>query len=184
MLARFTDLQTRDVSSLLDLSGDFSVSEFAVDLDDWVAERPLARVALRDEGIVVLAMTRSDGRHLTAPTGSTVVWVGDLLVLYMGARTPWRSSMAASRGRKATRSTPPRWCARNTKKDSKRPVPASTAANRSDEAMRSVETLGPPRARSARLFRRATRTGRGLGAAGQSGGPHRLATHVDSHGPA
>lgn len=79
---RHTDLATRDLGGLLQLSGDYTVQEMAVDPGDWVADRTLADLGLRDEGIVVLGLTRSDGRYLGAPTGSTVIRAGDNLVLY------------------------------------------------------------------------------------------------------
>ncbi|MCA1676780.1 MAG: TrkA C-terminal domain-containing protein, partial [Actinobacteria bacterium] len=82
VLRRYTDLPTRDVASLLDLSGDYAVSELAVKPADWVAGRSLADLALRDEGIVVLALRRADGRHLPTPTGRTVVAAGDILTVY------------------------------------------------------------------------------------------------------
>lgn len=82
ILRDHTDLPARDLGGLLDLSGDYSVSELAVDDGDWLAGRRLADLALRDEGAVVLGVTRSDGRYLAAPTGRTVVGVGDVLVVY------------------------------------------------------------------------------------------------------
>lgn len=81
-LRRFTKLPTRDVSSLLDLDSGYAVHELAVRAEDWVANRPLRELALRDEGLVVLALTRRDGRRLAAPTGRTVVRPGDVLILY------------------------------------------------------------------------------------------------------
>lgn len=79
---RYTDLPTRDLSSLLDLSGDYAVSELAVKPTDWVVGRSLADLALRDEGVVVLALDRADGHHLGTPTGRTVVAAGDVLTVY------------------------------------------------------------------------------------------------------
>jgi hypothetical protein len=77
-----TDLPTRDLGGLLQLAGDYSVTELAVEKDDWVADRTLRDLGLRDEGVVVLGLTRSDGDYLGAPTGSTQVRPGDILVLY------------------------------------------------------------------------------------------------------
>lgn len=82
VLSRFTDLQTRDLAGLVDLPGDYAVSELGVDPGDWVAGGSLGELGLRDEGIVVLGLTRPDGTHLPAPTGATVIEVGDLLVVY------------------------------------------------------------------------------------------------------
>jgi hypothetical protein len=82
LLRRFTDLQTRDVSDLLDLDGDYSISELAVDPGDWLAGRPLASLGLRDEGVVALCIRRAGGERLPAPTGSTIVQPGDLMIVY------------------------------------------------------------------------------------------------------
>ena len=82
ILRRHTDLPARDLAGLLKLSGDYTVQELAVAADDWIAGRSLADLGLRDEGIVVLGLTRSDGHYLGAPTGNTVICPGDNLVLY------------------------------------------------------------------------------------------------------
>ena len=77
-----TDLALRDLGGLLQLAGDYSVNEMKVNAGDWVADRRLADLGLRDEGIAVLGLTRTDGEYLGAPTGSTIVRPGDILVLY------------------------------------------------------------------------------------------------------
>lgn len=79
---RHTTLGRRDLSGLLQLSGDYAVDELAVMEGDWMAGHRLADLALRDEGIVVLGITRADGRYLGAPTGETDVLPGDVLVVY------------------------------------------------------------------------------------------------------
>lgn len=85
-LRRFTDLDVRDRADLLALAGDYSVTELAVDEGDWVANRTLAELALRDEGIAVLGITRA-GEYLGTPKGDTRVRPGDSLVLYGLGRT-------------------------------------------------------------------------------------------------
>ncbi len=82
LLRRHTDLPTRDVAGLLKLADDYTVQEMQVRPDDWVAQRSLADLGLRDEGVVVLGVTRSDGRYLGVPSGSTVVRPGDNVILY------------------------------------------------------------------------------------------------------
>ncbi|HVV75902.1 MAG TPA: TrkA C-terminal domain-containing protein [Mycobacteriales bacterium] len=82
VLRRYTGLPTRDIASLLDLDGDYSVQEMAVRDGDWVANRSLGALGLRDEGLVVLAVTRPGGRRVTAPTGDTLVRNGDVMVVY------------------------------------------------------------------------------------------------------
>lgn len=82
LLHRYTDLPTRDLASLLKLSAEYAGSELAIEPGDWVAGRSLADLALRDEGVVVLGLTRVDGRYLGVPTGHTVVAAGDVLIVY------------------------------------------------------------------------------------------------------
>lgn len=82
LLRRFGDLPQRDLGSLLQLSGSYAVQELAVSPDDWLAERTLGQLALRDEGVAVLGVTRGDGRYLGAPGGGTHLHVGDILVVY------------------------------------------------------------------------------------------------------
>lgn len=82
LLERFTDIQTRDVDSLLQLSGDYSISELAVRAGDWVEGRTLGELGLRDEGVVVLGLTRKGLGFVGAPTAGTCVQAGDVLLVY------------------------------------------------------------------------------------------------------
>lgn len=82
VLHRYTDIPTRDLAGLLDLSGSYAVSELAVTEGDWLADGALGELDLRDEGVAVLGVTRCNGRYLGAPSGSTTVGPGDVLVLY------------------------------------------------------------------------------------------------------
>ena len=82
LLGRYTDLPTRDLDALLDLSGPFEVSELAVAAGDWVAGATLEDLSLRDEGVVVLGITRPDGRFVGVPAGSTRIRPDDVLVVY------------------------------------------------------------------------------------------------------
>lgn len=84
LLAR-AGIATRDHATLLDLEGDYSVSELEVEQGDWVAGRTLAELKLRDEGIAVLGVHRADGRYEGVPDGATRIAPGDQLVLYARA---------------------------------------------------------------------------------------------------
>jgi len=81
-LNRWTDLDVRDYADLLRLTGDFSVAELKVEDGDWLAEQTLGDLHLRDEGVVVLGITRTTGRWIGAPDGHTVLHAGDRLVVY------------------------------------------------------------------------------------------------------
>lgn len=82
LIERYTDLHTRDLAGLLDLSGEYAVNELAVSDSDWIVGRPLHELALREEGAVVLGVTRASGHYLGAPTGHTVLAAGDILIVY------------------------------------------------------------------------------------------------------
>lgn len=82
VLRTYTDLPTRDLGGLLQLSGSYEVSELAVDPGDWLDGRTLGELDLRDEGVAVLGVTRADGRYLGTPVNGTRVRAGDTLLLY------------------------------------------------------------------------------------------------------
>lgn len=81
-LRRWTELDVRDYAGLLHLSGEYTVTELEVQESDWLAERTLGALQLRQEGIVVLGVQRANGRYVGAPTGKTCIHAGDMLVLY------------------------------------------------------------------------------------------------------
>lgn len=81
-LRRYTELPTRDLAGLLDLAGDYTVSELSVREGDWLTGGSLGELGLRDEGVVVLGVTRRSGRYLAAPTARTHVAEGDTLIAY------------------------------------------------------------------------------------------------------
>ncbi|HEV2087224.1 MAG TPA: TrkA C-terminal domain-containing protein [Cryptosporangiaceae bacterium] len=82
VLTRLTDLDARDYAALLHLSGGYTVTEMAVHDSDWIADRTLRELELRDEGVVVLGVVRRDGRYLGAPRFDTAIRPGDTVVLY------------------------------------------------------------------------------------------------------
>jgi NhaP-type Na+/H+ and K+/H+ antiporter len=81
-LKRWTNLEVRDYSSLLHLSGDYSVSELQVKENDWIESRPLKECNLTSEGIVPLGIIRKNRKYIGAPTGDTKIYAGDTLILY------------------------------------------------------------------------------------------------------
>ncbi len=81
-LRRWTDLDTRDYVSLLNLAGQYTVREMAVQPGDVLAGKCLKDCRLPDAGITVLGITRSGGGYVGVPTGQTEVLAGDVLVLY------------------------------------------------------------------------------------------------------
>ena len=82
VLHRYTDLDVRDYTRLLHLSGEYSVREMAVCTGDWMAGQALGELRLKDEGVLVLGVVHSDGAYVGAPGKDTVINAGDTVVLY------------------------------------------------------------------------------------------------------
>jgi hypothetical protein len=81
-LKRWTDLDVRDYAHLLQLAGDYGVVEMQVESEDWLADKTLAEANLSQEGVLVLGIQRADGSYTGAPTGRTVIYPADTLILY------------------------------------------------------------------------------------------------------
>jgi hypothetical protein len=81
-LQRWSDIDVRDWSGLLQLEGGYTVAELEVEEQDWIAGRTLSELTLRDEGIVVLGVHRRRGGYLGAPDGDNVIRAGDVLTVY------------------------------------------------------------------------------------------------------
>jgi len=81
-LKRYTQLGIQDFAKLLHLAGDYQVTELQVKSGDWMAGKTLSELGLRNEGIMVLGLTRLDGRYIGAPDGGTAIDENDVLILY------------------------------------------------------------------------------------------------------
>lgn len=81
-LKRFTHLKITDYGGLLHLMGDYEISSFCVEEGHWAEHMSLKQLRLRNEGISVLGIVRSDGSYLGVPNGDAVVETDDQLVLY------------------------------------------------------------------------------------------------------
>lgn len=81
-LKRYTQLGIQDFAKLLHLAGDYQVTELQVKSGDWMAGKTLSELGLRNEGIMVLGLTRLDGRYIGAPDGGTAIDANDVLILY------------------------------------------------------------------------------------------------------
>lgn len=82
LLNRYTTLDVHDYYSLLQLSDNYRVSEINIDEGDWLADKTLDKVKLRDEGVIVLGVKRNNGDYIGAPRGQTKIYPDDTLVLY------------------------------------------------------------------------------------------------------
>jgi MFS family permease len=81
-LQRYTDLDVRDYAALLHVSGDYAVKELKAREGSWLTEASLGDLKLRDEGILVLGIIRSDGTYEGAPRKETCIRPGDTAILY------------------------------------------------------------------------------------------------------
>ncbi len=85
-LSRFlrdhTGLVHSDLHRLMHLSGDFVVAELQVKAGDWLAGRSLGHLRLRDEGVLVLGITRPGGDYLGVPDRETVIEPEQTLIVY------------------------------------------------------------------------------------------------------
>jgi hypothetical protein len=81
-LKRYTRLEAHDLLSLLNLQGDYGVTELPVKHEGWLANQRLSEVDLPAEGIIVLGVTRKDGTYIGAPDGGTKLFPEDRLILY------------------------------------------------------------------------------------------------------
>ncbi len=81
-LNKWTDLEIRDYANLLHLSGEYQVTEMEVQPQDWLADKTLGELSLRQEGIMVIGIQRSNGGYVGVPDGTTKIEEGDLLILY------------------------------------------------------------------------------------------------------
>lgn len=79
---RWTDLDVQDYAALLHVGGEYIISELHVEAGDWLADRDLRSLSLRDEGVIVLGIEQDGGIYLGAPTADTVVMANDVLLLY------------------------------------------------------------------------------------------------------
>ncbi|MFT4538019.1 MAG: hypothetical protein ACI841_001177 [Planctomycetota bacterium] len=81
-LLRYTTLEVQDYETLLQLKGDYRVSEWIVEPEDWIADKRLEDTRLRSEGLNVLGILRNDSSYEGSPRGKTLVRAGDMLIVY------------------------------------------------------------------------------------------------------
>ncbi|MEE4242909.1 MAG: TrkA C-terminal domain-containing protein [Desulfopila sp.] len=85
-LKKNTRLNVQDYANLLHLAGEYQISELHVQHSDWIANQTLAALKLREEGVVVLGITRENGDYVGVPDGRTKIQPGDILISYGRAK--------------------------------------------------------------------------------------------------
>jgi hypothetical protein len=81
-LHRWTRLEVQDYTNLLHLTDEYQVIELRVEREDWLANKKLAELDLRHEGVIVLGIHRANGEYVGAPHGQTTIYEDDTLLLY------------------------------------------------------------------------------------------------------
>lgn len=82
LIMKYSDVDVSDAASLANLSGNHVVMEVSVRSDSWLANKILGELRLRDEGIVVLGISHTDGSYMGAPIASTEIGAEDTLIVY------------------------------------------------------------------------------------------------------
>jgi len=81
-LNRWTDLEVSDYAALLRFADRYAVVELAVPPGSWLAGKSLSELSLRHEGVVVLGISRADGRYIGVPRFETRIEAGDTAIAY------------------------------------------------------------------------------------------------------
>ncbi len=84
-LEKFTHIKVYDYEQLLGLSRGYTISQFKVKEDSWVAGRKLRDLKLDEEGVLVLSIYRKvngQEKFIGAPNGDTEILPGDVLICY------------------------------------------------------------------------------------------------------
>ncbi len=85
LLNRFTSLRVYDYEQMLGIGKGYTISRIVVKEDSWIANKKLKDLGLDEEGLLVLAIYRREGREekfIGAPRGDTEIKPGDVLICY------------------------------------------------------------------------------------------------------
>jgi len=86
-LNKYTSLNAVDYASLLNLTGDYRISEMYIHAHHWLCNKHIKETQLRNEGVIILAVTRSDGEFIGAPQANTQLKENNSIILYGRATT-------------------------------------------------------------------------------------------------
>ena len=81
-LRKFTELETRDFSTLLHLQGDYQIAEIKVRPEDTMSGKTLAQTQLKNKGVLVLGVIDTDDQYIGAPGATHEIRAGQTLVIY------------------------------------------------------------------------------------------------------
>jgi len=80
-LDKYKDVLNRDYIKLMQLSGEYMVTELSVEKDNWLCGQSLGELDLSKEGVLVLGLER-EGDFKGVPSKNITLSDGDLLVLF------------------------------------------------------------------------------------------------------
>ena len=81
-LEKFTNLNVRDYVELLELTNEYEITVLKVNEGDWLEEKGLKELNLRQEGINLIGIRRKNGKYIGTPHGETRILTGDNLIIY------------------------------------------------------------------------------------------------------
>lgn len=81
-LRKFTKIDVQDYLKLLNLRKDFEIATIKIENESWLSGKNIAETALKNEGVMILGLTRKDGRYIGVPRGKYQLNAGEELVLY------------------------------------------------------------------------------------------------------
>ena len=82
MLKKYTHLEVQDYAAVLHLKDDYRISEKKVAKDNWIANKTLRELSLRNEGITILGIDRLGHDYIGNPTGSFKLLPDDVITIY------------------------------------------------------------------------------------------------------
>jgi Trk K+ transport system NAD-binding subunit len=80
-------LDVHDYTNLLNLSGEYMVTEIQVRKGEWLVGKTLRQCRLPEEGMMVLGIYRSGGDYVGIPRGETEIYPDDRLVIHGRSKT-------------------------------------------------------------------------------------------------
>lgn len=87
ILKRYSTITVHDFPKLLHLAGEYQISELYINDGHWLLGKNISNCKLRDEGIILLGITRTSGDYIGVPDGDTTIEDGDTLLVYGRAET-------------------------------------------------------------------------------------------------
>ncbi|RXJ49717.1 TrkA C-terminal domain-containing protein [Gelidibacter gilvus] len=82
MLKRYTDIDIQDFAAILHLKDDFKISEKLILQTDWMANKAISDLNLREEGLTILGIDRHGIDYLGSPNGSAIILPEDVITVY------------------------------------------------------------------------------------------------------